>query len=256
MKIVLNLIFAYVVVAPICANADIYDRKRGHFNQFDANADGLLSSMEYTEMIKQEFVNKGKTEDHVAEAAKRLGNKDINRDGYLAFDEILQDMVKRGVLTPAEARFPSASAPSYPTDRPSHPYPAPAYSQPRGAGETLYWQWANSHGLVKGVNDPDGDGLPNLMEYALGGDPNVRDREFFMPESTSIPVGDTMRNVYVYRRRRDAQARGLNYIVETKGYGAGQTPFELETRKIDNDFELVKVLVPKNSELQLRVRID
>ncbi|MDB6079619.1 MAG: hypothetical protein JWO82_3366 [Akkermansiaceae bacterium] len=44
---------------------------------------------------------------------------------------------------------------------------SPGYQQPSG-----YDFWSQSHGLTTGpLADPDHDGLPNLLEYALGTDP-------------------------------------------------------------------------------------
>lgn len=59
-------------------------------------------------------------------------------------------------------------------------------------------------------DDPDGDGVNNLGEYGLGGDPAEHDQDI-------LPVfgkkGGALE--YVYRRRADADTRGLIYELET-----------------------------------------
>ena len=76
-----------------------------------------------------------------------------------------------------------------------------------------FGDWADSHGLVGGDADrnadPDGDGMKNLLEYALGGNPMVDDSAVIQPSLNSESGG----LVYVYNRRIDAAARGLDYGV-------------------------------------------
>ncbi|VGO22462.1 putative Ig domain-containing protein [Pontiella sulfatireligans] len=61
------------------------------------------------------------------------------------------------------------------------------------------------------ADDPDGDGLDNLSEYGQGGDPG----QAFVPADL-LPFlgknGGTME--YVYRRRKDADKRGILYQLE------------------------------------------
>jgi hypothetical protein len=80
-----------------------------------------------------------------------------------------------------------------------------------------YAQWATDNGLTGDAAlrtaDPDLDGMDNLLEYALGGDPNVDDATAKLPVSGIVENGGTNWFGYVYNRRRDAATRGLDYSV-------------------------------------------
>ena len=83
-----------------------------------------------------------------------------------------------------------------------------------------YEIWAEDNGLTFGDNDaygddPDSDGMQNLLEYALGADPLVGDAATFLPEYGSSPEGGTNWLNYVYRRRLDHADRGLSYVVSS-----------------------------------------
>jgi len=89
-----------------------------------------------------------------------------------------------------------------------------------------YESWANGMGLVAGVNDGReydaenggiGDGMVNLLEYALGGDPLADDAASILPAySGPVDIGGTNYMNYVYRRRSDAGIRGLVYDLQFK----------------------------------------
>jgi hypothetical protein len=81
-----------------------------------------------------------------------------------------------------------------------------------------YAEWTNSYSVVTNglqAEDADGDGVKNVVEYALGGDPlNASD------EGTGYPAllqaytdGGSVK--VVYPKRNDAAARGLTYYLET-----------------------------------------
>lgn len=105
-----------------------------------------------------------------------------------------------------------------------------------------YAKWAELSGLTVGVNDgltddvePGGpDGMDNLFEYGVGGDPLADDSAVYLPVEFSTPGYLNL----VYRRRTDAGARGLTYEVLSST--------DLVTDPIDNatDFVGAGPLVP------------
>ncbi len=62
--------------------------------------------------------------------------------------------------------------------------------------------------------DLEPDGMNNLLEYALGGNPTTNDAAFLLPKGGIISELGTNWLEYVYRRRSDYAARGLTYTVE------------------------------------------
>jgi hypothetical protein len=113
---------------------------------------------------------------------------------------------------------------------------------------STYEAWAKNHSLnpndTDKNSDPDGDGLNNLIEYALGGDPSSpSDAASIAPVVFMVHGGGTNWMEYCYRRRTDAAARGLSYSLEltddltgswnTNGYS------ETGTAPIDAAFEMV-----------------
>lgn len=113
-----------------------------------------------------------------------------------------------------------------------------------------YDQWVTDNSLTGGdalrTADPDADGMENLLEYALGGDPNIDDADAKLPVSGIESVGGTNWFGYVYRRRLDAAVRGLEYGVTLNDtdlvFGSWTnigTSAEFGTAPIDADFESV-----------------
>ena len=115
---------------------------------------------------------------------------------------------------------------------------------------TTYADWAEENGLVGGdalrTADVEPDGMDNLLEYVLGGNPNVDDAASILP--TSDFTTDAIE--YVYNRRLDAALRGLTYglILNTNGlqvaWDSVGTAFETTTGAIDADFESVTNAIP------------
>jgi len=112
-----------------------------------------------------------------------------------------------------------------------------------------YEQWAESVGLTIGVDDgrgddPDCDGMDNLLEYALGGNPLVID------DATVLPIWnvDASLVTYVYARRTDAASRGLGYDFRlgdnlVVGFGSAGDTYATVT-PVDSAFEQVSNSIP------------
>ena len=61
---------------------------------------------------------------------------------------------------------------------------------------------------AKVTADPDGDGMPNLLEYAIGGDP-------LFPDSEARPSARIQAGRLVYTFKRDSAKSDLIYAVES-----------------------------------------
>ncbi len=125
---------------------------------------------------------------------------------------------------------------------------------------TLYDEWLTEFDLAETnlLADSDFDGMDNLTEYALGGNPINDDAVAILPDSELN--GEWLE--YVYRRRTDAETRGLIYRVEAgtnlvsgswttnavqeTGTGALGSDFEFVTNRLDSSF---------NAEGFIRLRI-
>lgn len=79
----------------------------------------------------------------------------------------------------------------------------------------IFWfaDWADDYELsgddALRSADPDEDGMDNLLEYALGGNPGTNDAATVQPTAEM----DNDNIIYVYQRRTDAATRGLDYGV-------------------------------------------
>ena len=82
---------------------------------------------------------------------------------------------------------------------------------PTGTSASAYESWASKFGVGSETNDDDNDGLLNVYEYGLGGDPtNAADQGI----SPSYSVGGGILT-YVYPQRSDPN-HGLDYHLETR----------------------------------------
>lgn len=86
---------------------------------------------------------------------------------------------------------------------------------PGDAPPNPYIVWAEQHGIANDADemdqDSDGDGINNLLEYALGGNPNVNDAATVMPH---WEVHGSWLD-YIFNRRTNYETLGLVYKVET-----------------------------------------
>ncbi len=132
-----------------------------------------------------------------------------------------------------------------------------------------YDLWMESFGLAGAdtlrTADVEPDGVVNLIEYALGGDPTVDDAAATLPTAETISEGGTNWLEYVYNRRKDYVIRNLEYNVETttnlvantwtndhysvSGIGSIDDNFEAVTNRVDTDLEgssFLRLLIQEN----------
>ena len=76
-----------------------------------------------------------------------------------------------------------------------------------------YASWMRGYpGILDGfLDDPDGDGVLNVNEYGLGGNPALGDAQDILP--SMMVEGGAMK--YIHRKRSDADTRGIVYNVLT-----------------------------------------
>ena len=135
------------------------------------------------------------------------------------------------------------------------------------AAQLDYSKWAYDFGLI-GSNalrstDLEPDGMDNLTEYALGGNPTNADAVAILPTAGIIPDLGTNWLEYVYRRRNDYVARGLDYTVEagtnlvSGGWGTNGV-VEVDSGPVDAEFDAVTNRVSTTEMVQqfLRLRIE
>jgi hypothetical protein len=91
------------------------------------------------------------------------------------------------------------------------------YELPAGKETRSTWRYRNfsltelgDESISGDLADPDGDGVVNLMEYALADDPKRGDRD--IRPVLSYATGSVS---YEFRRQRDRVLDGLTYLVET-----------------------------------------
>jgi len=114
-----------------------------------------------------------------------------------------------------------------------------------------YEGWIDSYGLA-GTNalrgtDYELDGMDNLLEYSLGGNPTNDDAAAIQP-AYEVTTGTIK---YVYRRRLDAAVQGLDYglVLNTNDLISGSwnsvgTDYETTNAVIDASFESVTNTIP------------
>ena len=145
--------------------------------------------------------------------------------------------------------------------------------QPAPTPEESYEEWATRFGLSGGdaamTNDVEnggaGDGLNNLVEYSLGGNPTLDDASAFVPVFEFVDIGGGSNRIdYVFNRRIDAGILGLTYGLNQGTNLMGEwdyvgDTFETGSAEIDLYFESVTNSVPFGSDqgyIQLEVEGD
>jgi hypothetical protein len=114
--------------------------------------------------------------------------------------------------------------------------------------------WAAGYRITGGALDADGDGVKNLLEFALGGNPTNGLSKGYSPALTVPASGPT----YVYLRRKDA---ALVYWLETSTNLLSWAPSRYienpVTESIDGAFESVtNQIVNDGAQLFIRLRVE
>ncbi len=129
--------------------------------------------------------------------------------------------------------------------------------------ETPYADWAAEHGLdgadALSTNDYDGDGLGNLYEYGLGGDPTNPASLGILPTFGRIDEAGTNGLRYVYPRRSDP-ASGIAYHLElttnlVSGAWTNAGYETVGTGVINSEFEAVTNQIPTAVEDEQYIRL-
>jgi len=130
---------------------------------------------------------------------------------------------------------------------------------PASWAEIYFTEVEIATGLSMGNQDPEGDGMDNLFEYALGGNPTIDDASAVRPVAGFAPDWLT----YVYRRRLDAASRGLSYspvykldLTSTNGWIPFEPAWETGASPIDPDFETVTNEVDISGVDQAFIRLE
>ena len=131
----------------------------------------------------------------------------------------------------------------------------------------LYDEWTARYPAIgtstNRMDNPDGDVLANLAEYAMGGDPaNIADRGH-VPDLQTLEIGGTNWFEYVYARRNDAASRGLAYSLEfstnlVSDVWTNGSVEEIGSGVLDAQFDFVTNRVPASGAGQgfIRLRVE
>ncbi|MDQ8183292.1 carbohydrate-binding protein [Pelagicoccus sp. SDUM812005] len=127
------------------------------------------------------------------------------------------------------------------------------------AGEQ-FQVWAQAKGLsgsdLELSADPDRDGVVNLVEYALGGNPLSGEDRGMFPLLQRKEEGLE----FVYQRRRDAEDRGIVYsIMDTRpvdflNWKEGAVT-EIARETVDADYERVRATTPDDDAFFMKLKI-
>ncbi|MDF7826549.1 hypothetical protein P4B35_21135 [Pontiellaceae bacterium B12227] len=130
---------------------------------------------------------------------------------------------------------------------------------------SAYDSWAADYELSESglMDDPDDDGLDNLSEYALGGDPTNDNDAAILPTFGMTESGGSNWFEFVYRKRTDADAVGLDYYLELStnlfsGTWTNEGYLVTEPGGDHAVFEIITNRIPAEpfTELFIRLRIS
>ncbi|MCW5560236.1 MAG: cadherin repeat domain-containing protein, partial [Verrucomicrobiae bacterium] len=100
-------------------------------------------------------------------------------------------------------------------------------------GGSPFEQWAEANGIpgAQPEDDGDHDGVSNLLEFALGGDPGVADADLLGLRVSVVAEGSASWVHLTHRRRQNADAIGLSYalVVSPSLTPADWQPVELSS---------------------------
>jgi hypothetical protein len=124
-----------------------------------------------------------------------------------------------------------------------------------------YVQWASGWGTDIGglADDHEPDGLINLMEYALGGNPLINEAAGILPKGSLVAEGGSNWFYYSYDRRDDAAERGLSYLVFSGTYPADGLTNEVPVWSVSptvNGFETATHRIPIDGASRGFVRLE
>jgi len=145
-------------------------------------------------------------------------------------------------------------------------------SEPSDATAGYYAAWAASFGLddTNGAGnalcDFESDGVYNLVEYALGGNPTSNDAASILPTFGVADAGGGSNVIdYVYNRRQNPASLGLAYELYTSTNLLSNdwiyvgTDYETGSAEIDPDFDAVSNSVPFGTDqgfIELKIEGD
>ena len=141
--------------------------------------------------------------------------------------------------------------------------PAPTPAERYAAWATTFGLDTNNTGAMTFDFEPDG--MNNLMEYALGGNPTTDDAASYFPFFEMLDAGSGSNLMeYVYSRRLDAALRGLTYGLNESTnllseWNYVSNAYETGSFEIDSDFESVTNTVPVSTDegfINLEIRGD
>ncbi len=143
-----------------------------------------------------------------------------------------------------------------------------------GAEGEGFAAWIAEFGLDESVSgaedDPDGDGIRNVLEYALGGDPTVASREVLPEVETREVAGEEYLTIAYLRRTGGADGEGGTYVSGDVSYavvasgdlgdwdGAGAVFVSATAEGAPDGFEVAtyRSAVPVSAEARQFLRLE